>query len=74
MVLMEGGEICSDSTIPNASVGTLIGRIEGGNPFILGSSKTYTADIDGILQLGMNDCLWWSDNIGLVNTSIEIIH
>ncbi len=57
--------------LPSANVGVLIGRIWEGTPFVVGTSTTHTAEVDGVLQLSIND--WgFEKNTGSVMVQIGI--
>ena len=55
----------TNSVLPSASIGSLIGRIANGQPFEIGTRKTLTADRAGPLYLSMNDSIgMFGDNQG----------
>ena len=65
------GKMDNGAPLPNASVGTLIGRINNGQPFAIGAGKTFSSAVSGVLQLSMND--WGFDNnSGSVNVRVEV--
>jgi PA-IL-like protein len=45
----------ADNPVPNATTGTLIGRIGNGQPFAIGSQTSFQAPAAGQLFLGVND-------------------
>jgi Caspase domain len=52
----------------------LIGRItDAGDPFLIGSETTFTADQDGRLYLGIND-FGVENNSGAFDTSVRVTH
>jgi hypothetical protein len=55
----------TNSVLPSAPLGSLLGRIEGGQPFEIGSRTTWVADRAGRLYLSMNDRIgMYGDNHG----------
>jgi hypothetical protein len=49
------GERSPDNPLPNATTGTLIGRVGNGQPFAIGSQASFQAPAAGQLFLGVND-------------------
>jgi hypothetical protein len=49
------GERSPDNPLPNATTGTLIGRVGNGQPFVIGSQASFQAPAAGQLFLGVND-------------------
>jgi hypothetical protein len=49
------GERSVDNPLPNATTGTLIGRVGNGQPFAIGSQGSFQAPAAGQLFLGVND-------------------
>jgi serine/threonine protein kinase len=64
-------EWTNNSLLPNVKIGTLIGRIGNNTPFIIGSSKSFTASHTGTLRLSMNDSNF-TDNAGEMNVTVII--
>ena len=58
-------------TLPGASKWSLIGRIGTGAYFYIGSSHTFTATGDGVLELLMNDDIR-HDNAGALSVKIQM--
>lgn len=57
-------QVGSPCLVPDAPYGALIGRIAGGEPFVVGSGYT-VADMAGELELAVNDNLaFYADNSG----------
>lgn len=70
------GSIIGTRPVPNAGVGALIGYIrtvdgQAGQPFFVGSSLTYTAQVDGRLFLLINDDDY-RDNSGSFTVRIRL--
>lgn len=59
-----GGDLEIDCLITGVSWGALVGRIEDGEPFLIGRSHELTIELAGELLLGVNDCCSLADNIG----------
>jgi hypothetical protein len=57
-----------DVPIPNAPAGALIGRIDNGQPFIIGRNTSVRMPEGGTLFLGIND-----DNVGDNNGNFRVI-
>jgi hypothetical protein len=54
-------------------MGLLVGRIDSGEPFVVGSSETLVAPENGELYLGINDgkdCL--DDNFGVLAVKVSV--
>ena len=59
--------------LPSSRVGTLIGRIGSGTPFVVGVSVSFVASSTGDLELSMNDVPgFFRDNDGSVKTQITV--
>jgi hypothetical protein len=58
-------------TLPTTNVGALLGKIDGGNWFVIGDSKTFTASTSGELFLIVNDSDY-SDNCGSFKVTIDV--
>ena len=52
---VQGGRTATDTPVPGAAVGALIGRIGNGAPFVIGNQTTVTVPASGMLFLGVND-------------------
>jgi hypothetical protein len=65
-------EFRDESFVPGAQVGALVGRLAGGQPFLVGDGVAIVADRDGMLQLRIND-YYPGDNSGwlLVWVAVE---
>jgi tetratricopeptide (TPR) repeat protein len=63
----------NSAVLPSAKIGSLIGRIGSGRPFLIGTSLSLTANDDGVLQLSMNDAVGtFGDNDGSVTAQIDV--
>ncbi|MBK7174841.1 MAG: hypothetical protein IPH84_16800 [Bacteroidales bacterium] len=62
----------SDVVLPGTNVGALIGRINNGTPFIVGSTLDLITSESGILEFSMNDAAGqYSDNVGSLIVSLR---
>ena len=64
-----------DGWVPNAAWCALVGEINGGNYFYVGSSISYTSPFSGELCLGINDDAGtknYSDNSGSLQATISV--
>lgn len=57
------GRQAADSPLSNQVAGALIGRIDNGEPFLIGNRRTVRAPVSGRLYLGVNDD-YLEDNSG----------
>ncbi|HEX5840584.1 MAG TPA: LecA/PA-IL family lectin [Anaerolineales bacterium] len=63
----------TNSVLPSAPVGSLIGRIGRGQPFEIGTRTVLTADRAGPLQLSMNDSIgMFEDNQGSLVVQLSL--
>jgi tetratricopeptide (TPR) repeat protein len=63
----------NDALLRTAKVGSLICRIGSGTPFAIGTGTSFTANIEGQLQLSMNDVVGkFGNNDGSVAVQIEV--
>ena len=61
----------SGVVLPSAEIGALIGRIDGGDWFLIGRSSTFNADASGELDLAFNDRADdYGDNSGYITATI----
>ena len=66
------GEKSDKYPLPSMQVGALIGRIDNGQPFSIGSQQTpIQMQSTGTLQLGINDD-FFGDNTGAFSVSIQV--
>jgi hypothetical protein len=63
------GSLVPGSPLPQAFGGSLIGRIDGGQPFLIGNQSSVVMPGSGLLMLGINDDNT-SDNAGQFNVII----
>jgi len=61
-----------NAPLPVAPRGALVGRIDGGQPFMLGAQQSVRIPANGILYLGVNDDLT-SDNGGEFQVTVSIL-
>jgi hypothetical protein len=59
-----------NAPLPSAPLGALIGRIDDGQPFLIGGNRTVTAPATGTLYLRVNDDIV-ADNSGAFQVSIN---
>ena len=69
----QGQAICNDPKCAMSGVGygTLVGKIDYGQPFRVGGSFEFSAPTAGRLYLAMND-FYYQDNLGAYNVTITI--
>ena len=63
-------EICQ--LIPEANLGSLIGKVGAGAPFFVGNGTTMHSDSTGPLLLSINDCENFQDNGGFLTVDIAV--
>jgi Phycobilisome Linker polypeptide/Domain of unknown function (DUF4214) len=65
------GRHAADSPLSNQVAGALIGRIDNGDPFLIGNRRTVRAPLSGRLYLGVNDD-YLEDNSGSFRVMVGV--
>lgn len=69
-VRLRDGEIVPGAALRTAAHRALLGRVDGGDPFLLGSSATLECPADGALELQVNDGVL-EDNTGEFSVTLS---
>jgi hypothetical protein len=68
-----GGSCPADCLMPGAPYVSLVGKIDKGDPFLIGKSRSITITEDGVLFLAVNDnSIYYFDNHGYFIVDIYI--
>jgi phycobilisome linker polypeptide/uncharacterized protein DUF4214/EF hand domain-containing protein len=65
------GRRAPDAPLSNQPAGALIGRIDNGQPFLIGNRRSIRANSTGHLYLGVNDD-YWEDNTGSFQVMVSV--